>query len=65
MKLLIWDFTLNKVVRKEIKQPDIIDHKFEKRKKSGLRKCPGHKYPTYEGDGHCLKCGGWKYEKNL
>ena len=35
--------------------------RFKKRKRSGLKKCPGHEFPsTYDRDGKCSTCGAWK-----
>lgn len=62
MKLLVWDFEQNKVVYEEISDPidpEIV--KLEKKKKSGLRKCKGHKLGLYfDQTGKCMKCGGYK-----
>ncbi len=33
----------------------------EKRKRGGLRKCPGHKdFSEYNKEGQCSRCGGFK-----
>lgn len=37
----------------------------EKRKKAGLRKCPGHKFPkipSYDENNQCSICKGYKKE---
>lgn len=50
-------------------QQEIEKIRFEKKKKSGLRKCPGHwinkgakmrNNDCYDEDGKCLRCGGYK-----
>ena len=44
---------------------DVSGVQFEKKKRSGLRKCPGHKAQKgaiYDADGCCSICKGYKKE---
>ena len=49
----IFDFVPIKDINQERRE--------EKKKKSGLRKCPGHKHGAgYDKDGRCYICKGYK-----
>ena len=52
-----------------IREQELKLLKFEKMKKSGLKKCPGHwinkglgirQKDNFEANGQCIRCGGWK-----
>ena len=46
---------------KRLTDEEILKKQFEKKVQSGLRKCPGHKYEvSYDNQGKCPKCGGYK-----
>lgn len=59
--------TLKMINKKELIDRKNSEDKFKKLSMSGLRKCPGHKFPktpTYNANGQCSICSGYKKSIN-